>query len=113
MKKIFLIFLTLAILSGGVLFLVKQKSSSPSTSQCQVKKITYYYLDNCPWCQKIKSEGTLDKIESLGVKINKINAAIGPIFHKITGVPTFVINGKIYPGYKTFEELRNLLGCPK
>jgi glutaredoxin len=103
----------LAILSGGVLFLVKQKSSSPSTSQCQVKKITYYYLDNCPWCQKIKSEGTLDKIESLGVKINKINAAIGPVFHQITGVPTFVINGRIYTGYKTFEELKDLFGCTK
>jgi glutaredoxin len=112
MKKIFLIILILAILSGGVWFFVKQKNS-PSTSQCQVKKITFYYLDDCPWCQKIKSEGTLDKIEALGIKINKINTAIGPIFHKIAGVPTFVINGKIYTGYKTFEELRNLLGCPK
>jgi glutaredoxin len=113
MKKIFLIILILVILMGGAWFFIKQKSSSTFTSQCRVKKITYYYLDNCPWCQKIESEGTLDKIEALGIKINKINAAIGPIFHKITGVPTFVINGKIYPGYKTFEELRNLLGCPK
>jgi protein-disulfide isomerase len=49
----------------------------------------------------------------LGIKINKINAAIGPIFHQITGVPTFVIDGKVYTGYKTFEELKDLLGCPK
>ena len=83
------------------------------SSQCQVQEMTFYYLDQCGWCQKVKSEGTIDKIEALGVKVNKINAAIGPIRHKFEGVPTFVINDKIYSGYKTFEELSELLGCPK
>jgi hypothetical protein len=96
MKKIFLIILILAILSGGVLFFVKQKSASPSASQCQVKKITYYYLDNCPWCQKIKSEGTLDKIEALGIKINKINAAIGQFFTRLLAFPLLSSMAKLH-----------------
>jgi len=28
-------------------------------------------------------------------------------------VPTFVIDEKVYSGYRTFEELRELFGCPK
>jgi len=47
----------------------------------------------------------------LGVKINKINAAVGPVRHKFQSVPTFVINGKVYEGYKTFEEIKELLDC--
>ena len=115
MKKIFLAILIAVGLIGGAWLFTRQLNSPSdvSSSQCQVQEITYYYLDQCGWCQKVKSEGTIDKIEALGVKVNKINAAIGPIRHKFEGVPTFVINDKVYSGYKTFEELKELLGCPK
>jgi len=115
MKKIFLAILIAVGLIGGAWLLTRQLNSPSdvSSSQCQVQEITFYYLDQCGWCQKVKSEGTIDKIEALGVKVNKINAAIGPIRHKFEGVPTFIINDKIYSGYKTFEELSELLGCPK
>ena len=114
MKKTYLVILIIVGLIAGVWLLVRQPDSSTNVfSRCQVQEMTYYYLDQCGWCQKVKSEGTLDKIEALGVKVNKINAAIGPIRHKFQGVPTFVINEKIYSGYKTFEELSELLECQK
>lgn len=114
MKKISLIILIIAILVAGV-WLINKISKSPessSISQCQVQEMTFYYLEQCDWCQKVKNEGTIEKIEQLGVKVNKIDAAVGPIRHKFEGVPTFVINEKVYSGYKTFDELKELLGCP-
>jgi uncharacterized protein YbaR (Trm112 family) len=116
MKKIFLIILIIAILVAGIWLINKLSKSSLksiSISQCQFQEITFYYLNQCGWCQKVKNEGTIDKIEALGVKMNKINADIGPIRHKFEGLPAFVINNKVYSGYKTFEQLRELLGCPK
>ena len=117
MKKTFLTTAILLIAAGliaGTWLLIRQPNPpSNSPSQCEIKEMTFYYLDQCGWCQKVKSEGTIDKIEALGVRVNKINAAIGPIRHKFESVPTFVINDKVYSGYKTFEELEELLGCAK
>ena len=119
MKRLFLIISMIAVLAAG--FWLFEKFSGPSTanissqfqSQCQVKEITFYYLDSCDWCQKVKSEGTISKIEELGVEVKQVNADTGPVRHQFRGVPTFVIDEKVYTGYRTFEELRGLLGCPK
>lgn len=113
--------LILVILFGIVIlgyFFLKELEPDDLTaqtgqSQCQVSEMTFYYLDQCGWCQKVKDEGTLDEIEKLGIKVKRVNAAVGPIRHQFQGVPTFVIHEKVYTGYKTFEELRELLGCPK
>lgn len=91
------------------------KESSPeklTESQCRVKELTYYYSRGCFWCQKTKSEGTLTMIEQLGVKVEKIDVAIGPIRHQFRGVPTFAFDEEVYSGYRTFEQLAELLGCP-
>lgn len=115
-KKYFIVCMAVMalVIAGAVYFIsTKQGSGEQSVSSvCQVKEITFYYLDSCEWCNKVKTEGTIDKIEQLGVKINKINAAVGPIRHKFQGLPTFVISGKVYEGYRTFEEIKELLGCP-
>jgi len=113
MKKslIFFIILVLAIAIGITIFLMNSKDKSSSVSLCKINKMTFYYLESCTWCQKIKSEGTLEKIQELGVKVKKVNVGIIPVSN-VTSVPTFSINGKLYVGYKTFEELKNLLGCP-
>lgn len=99
------------IFSGYYYFSKKQPVTVPAAGQCKIKEITFYYLDGCGWCQKVKSEGTISKLEELGVKVTKINAAIGPIRHQFEGVPTFVIDDKVYSGYKTFDELKELLSC--
>ena len=82
-------------------------------SQCEVDEMVFYYLEQCSWCQKVKDEGTISKIEELGVKVKQVNTDIGPVRHQFQGVPTFVIDEKVYSGYRTFEELRELLGCSK
>ncbi|MBU4380955.1 Fe-S-containing protein [Candidatus Parcubacteria bacterium] len=107
---IFVVAVVVLIIGG--LFILRKPEKNVSQSQCQVQEITFYYLDQCGWCQRVKNEGTIEKIEQLGIKVKKINAAVGPIRHKFESVPTFVINDKVYSGYKTFDELKKLLSCP-
>ena len=102
------------VIVGAVYFLsIKQGGEEQvAPAVCQVKEITFYYLESCEWCNKVKGEGAIDKIEQLGVKVNKVNAAVGPIRHKFQSAPTFIIKGRVYEGYRTFDEIKELLGCP-
>jgi len=112
MKGIFLAILIAVVLIGGAWLLVSQPNSpSNSPSQCQIDELIYYYSDQCTWCQRIKNERTIEKIQELGVRVQKINVNVGPIRHQFQGVPTFVINNQVLSGYKAFEELKKLLGC--
>lgn len=114
-RYLIICFAVMALVGVGLVYFFSAKQDGGEqgvVSICQVKEITFYYLDGCEWCNKVKAEGTLDKIEELGIKIDKINVAVGPIRHKFQGIPTFVINGKVYEGYRTFEEIKDLLGCP-
>ncbi len=99
------------LIVGGFFLLRKSEEKNISQSQCQVKEMIFYYRDGCSWCQKVKNEGTIKNIKELGVSVKEINTDIGPIKHQFQGVPTFVIDEKVYSGYKTFEELKELLVC--
>lgn len=43
------------------------------------------------------------------MKIKKVDVNVGPVNHNFRGVPTFVIDSKVYSGYKTFDELKALV----
>lgn len=116
-KKIkYLIALLILVALIGYSYYVSGKSRNNKTeisqSQCRVDEIKFYYQNACSWCEKVESDGTIEKIEELGIKVKKINAAVGPIRDKIEGTPSFVIDGIVYAGYKTFSDLKKLLGCP-
>lgn len=115
-KYLPLIIVIILLIIGVGIFLSRsfdKESENIIESQCKVSEMIFYYLDQCSWCQKVKNEGTISKIEELGVKVKQINTNIGPVRHQFRGVPTFVIDEKVYSGYRTFEELRELLGCPE
>ena len=79
--------------------------------ECEFNEIIFYYQEGCSFCQRVKDDGTIERIEELEVKVNQVDVAIGPIQHQFSGVPTFVIDKKVYIGYKTFEQIKDLLGC--
>jgi len=83
----------------------------PEETQCEFNEMVFYYRDDCSWCQKVKDEDTISKIDALGVNVKSVNTKIGPVEHQFKGVPTFVIDNKVYSGYKTFNELKELLVC--
>jgi len=119
-KKHLLFTITLLFFLAGGWIVFQNRFSEKNTNnpeivsgnQCEANEMIFYYLDQCGWCQKVKQEGTISKIEKLGVKVQQIDAGnISSVRHQFSGVPTFVINEKVYSGYKTFEELSVLLGC--
>jgi len=79
--------------------------------ECEFNEVIFYHREGCSFCQKVKDDKTIERIEELGVKVNQVDVTIGPIQHQFSGVPTFVINKKVYSGYKTFEQIKDLLGC--
>ncbi len=107
MKKYLIVSVIIILLAVGGFYALKKSGSPPAASD---KEIIFYYLKTCEWCKKVEGEGTIEKIEELGFKVTRIDAAIGPVRHKFEGVPTFVIGGKVYTGYRTFEEIKELLG---
>ncbi len=80
--------------------------------ECEFNEMIFYYSDDiCGPCQKVKDDGTIERIEELGVKVNQVDVAIEPIQHQLSRIPAFVIDEKVYVGYKTFEQIKDLLGC--
>lgn len=119
-KYLPLIIIGLVVVIGGGIILSQggakggQENNAKDNNleaQCEFNEMVFYYLDTCSWCQKVKGEGTISKLESFGVKVEQINANTELVRHEFRGVPTFVINENVYTGYKTFEELKELLRC--
>lgn len=114
MKKIYIFILSTLVL-GGIILLVKYylptKSEIELKGQCEINEMIFYYSNRCGWCNRVKQEKTIPKLRQLGVDITEINVAVGPIQHQFRGVPTFVIAGEIYSGYRTFEQLKGMLNC--
>jgi len=116
MKSVLIGILVIVILISGWWFWNKTQSSESTSelnieTQCEFNEIIFYYREGCGWCQKVKDDGIIEGIEELGVKVNQVDTTIGPIQHQFSGVPTFVIDEKVYIGYKTFEQIKDLLGC--
>ncbi len=79
--------------------------------ECEFNEMIYYYSDACGPCQKVKDDGTIEGIEELGVEVNQVDITTKPGQHQLSGIPAFVIDEKVYTGYKTFEQIKDLLGC--
>lgn len=108
MKKIIII-LSILILGGLGIYWVGFYPTEPKVRaelQCEIGKMIYYYRPECDWCQRIDREDTIRKIEELGVEVREVNVRTGL-------VPRFLIDNETYIGYRTFEQLKELLGCSK
>jgi hypothetical protein len=89
-----------------------QPQLGDTKTECQKSELVFYYRETCPVCHQVKNEGTLKKIEDLGLKrFDKIEITVGPVEHEFGIVPTFVINGDIYEGYLSFEDIKKFLDC--
>lgn len=107
MKRIIILSIAVILLLLIAVFIYNNRN----TSQCQIGKMIFYYSDGCAFCQKVKEDGTIEKLKELGVKIEEIDVNKGTIRHNIEGIPSFIIENKVYAGYKTIEELKALLNC--
>ena len=83
----------------------------PEELECEFDEMIFYYSDVCSPCQEIRDEGTLERIEGLEVKVSQVDVMLESTQYQFSGVPAFVIDKKVYIGYRTFEQIKDLLGC--
>ena len=81
-----------------------------TNSSCELQEMNYYFRKDCSHCIRVSRDGSLEKLEELGVKVNKFEVVQWGMYG-IHATPTFEINGQRMSGYKTFEQLKGLLGC--
>lgn len=80
-----------------------------------MKKVTMFYLENCPHCknaQKMMDELKSKKLEYKNIEIDKIeeskNVKIASTYDYYY-VPTYYVNGqKIHEGVPTLEKIENV-----
>lgn len=107
-KPIISILIAIAVVAAGIYFFGINNAPAGNT-------LTFYYLKSCSHCKQVEDEGTLEKIEKLGIKVKKVDVNIGPIRDNIKQsdgniyTPTFVIDGKVYVGYRSYDDLVKLI----
>jgi len=125
MNKIILSIVVIFLIVGGLSFYLylREGEEIPATNEvtdsdspagqgsCRSSEMIFYYRNGCSWCAKVKSDGSLEALTQLGVKITQIETSVGPVQHQFSGVPTFVVNNQVYSGYRTLDQLKVLLGC--
>ena len=77
---------------------------------CGDQVMNYYFRSDCSHCQRVEADGSLEKLEELGVQVNKFEVLQWGMYG-IYATPTFEINGQQHAGYMTLGELKSLLGC--
>jgi len=94
----------------GISGMVAGPDTEPGNSSCSYSQLNYYFRESCHYCQEVAREESLEKLEELGVKVDKFEVVNWGMYG-IYQTPTFEFGGQRVAGYKTFEELRQLLGC--
>ncbi len=105
MKKIITIISIIVLGGAGVYLLTSSREPTVRPElKCQTAEMTYFYRPECSWCQQIKRERVIEKIKELGVEVEARYSSMG-------SVPRFLINDETHTGYRTLEQLKELLGC--
>jgi len=72
--------------------------------------MNYYFRKDCSHCIRVAGDGSLEKLGEHGVKINKFEVVRWGMYG-IQATPTFEFGGQRISGYRTFDQLKELLGC--
>jgi hypothetical protein len=84
--------------------------TNTGNSSCSYSQVNYYFRESCHYCQDVARDRSLEKLERLGVKVNKYEVVNWGMYG-IYRTPTFEFGGQRVEGYRTFEELKQLLNC--
>jgi hypothetical protein len=112
-KKIYLILVVIILLIITGIYAYRyfyKETPEEQLMKCIAKNTDMLYLSKtCTFCAKQKQVLgdylSLFKITDCFYEIEKCKEA------NIPGYPTWIINGKMYPGEKSIEELKQLTGC--
>ncbi|MEE9323587.1 MAG: hypothetical protein V3U72_03505 [Candidatus Aenigmarchaeota archaeon] len=82
----------------------------PNNSSCDYGQLNYYFRSDCSHCIRVSKDGSLEKLIELGVEVNKFEVVEWGMYG-IQATPTFEIGNQRISGYRTFDQLKGLLGC--
>ena len=98
----------------GITGLIARPEKVTYDLKCDYDELRYFYRDSCSHCRRIISDGTLEKMEKLGVNVKKFEVEEWGMYG-IYATPTFkfgkLMDEKAITGYFTFEQLEEKLGC--
>lgn len=112
MKTAYLIGVVIAAVAIGSvgLYIGSANPSIPNNSSCTYGQLNYYFRSDCSHCQKVLADGSLEKLQEMGVQVNKLEVVEWGMYG-IYATPTFEFGGQRVRGYQTFDQLMGLLGC--
>ena len=109
-KIILLILIAIVIASISLIYYIRANGNhNEEVMICIAKKSKIIVSPTCSWCAKQKQDlgEYADYFEF--VDISKNPEILSQ--YKIMGTPSWIINEKVYSGYQTINELKELTGC--
>jgi len=103
----------IAVIVIGIvaMYLNSGNGGVPNNSSCTYGQLNYYYRSDCSHCIQVSNDGSLEKLQAdFGVQVNKFEVVEWGMYG-IYATPTFEFGGQRMSGYRTFEQLKELLGC--
>ncbi len=108
--KVYLILVLIVIIIIAAIMIIRANGDhDEKTIRCIAEKSTVVVSPTCSWCAKQKQD--------LGKYVNYfefIDISENPEIlqqYDISGTPSWIINEKVYSGYQTIEELKQITGC--
>lgn len=108
--KIFLILIAIVIIIIAAIMIIRANEKyDEKTIKCIAEKSQVVVSPTCSWCAKQKQDlgEYVDYFEFIDISENPEILEQ----YSITGTPTWIIEGKVYPEYRTIEELIQITGC--
>ena len=101
----------LLIVSSLIWFTLQPANhDSQTNSSCKFSEMNYYFRTTCSHRIRVSRDGSLEKLGELGVNINRFEVVRWGMYG-IQATPTFEFGGQRISGYRTFDQLKELLGC--
>lgn len=113
MKGMHIILVVVILIVVSAIAWISLQSTNPpvnNNSSCYYGELNYYFRSDCSHCIQVSNDGSLEKLQELGVQVNKFEVVQWGMYG-IYATPTFEFGGQQVKGYRTFEELKGLLGC--
>ncbi|UCD07390.1 MAG: hypothetical protein JSW41_00190 [Candidatus Aenigmatarchaeota archaeon] len=114
MKTIHILGIVVILLVVSTITLVGLQPSGQvvnNNSTCEFGQLNYYFRSDCSHCIQVSNDGSLEKLQAeFGVNVNKFEVVEWGMYG-IYATPTFEFGGQRVRGYRTFDQIKELLGC--
>lgn len=113
MKRVYIagIAAALLVVSAAAWASLQAIDAPANNSSCEYGQLNYYFRSDCSHCIRVLNDGSLERLQAeYGVQVSKYEIVEWGMYG-IYATPTFEFGGQRVSGYRTFEQIEELLGC--